>query len=134
MRSRLTTITAGILIALLAAGALAAGLGAQHSSADGVTVTVTPQNISREAKSWEFKIVLETHSTDLSDDLTKSAALIDERVIRYVPTGWEGAGPGGHHRTGVLRFKPISPQPQAMELRITRTGEAVPRSFKWQLK
>ncbi len=134
MRSRLTTITAGMLIALLAASALAAGLGVQHSSVDGVTVTVTPQNISREAKSWEFKIVLETHSTDLSDDLTKSAALIDEKGMRYVPTGWEGAGPGGHHRAGVLRFKPISPQPQAMELRITRTGEAVPRSFKWQLK
>jgi hypothetical protein len=47
---------------------------------------------------------------------------------------WDGAPPGGHHREGVLRFKPISPQPQAIELQFTRAGEGAPRSFRWQLK
>lgn len=50
------------------------------------------------------------------------------------PTAWDGDPLGGHHREGVLRFKPISPQPQAIELQFTRAGESAPRSFRWQLK
>ena len=30
--------------------------------------------------------------------------------------------PGGHHREGILRFKPVIPLPVAIELRITRSG------------
>ena len=41
---------------------------------------------------------------------------------------------GVTHREGVLRFKPISPRPQSIELQITRAGEDAPRSFRWQLK
>lgn len=40
----------------------------------------------------------------------------------------------GHHRKGVLRFVPIVPAPEMVELRIYRSGESGPRSFKWQLK
>ncbi len=53
---------------------------------------------------------------------------------RHAPVAWDGAGPGGHHREGVLRFKPASPRPQAVELRITRPGESAPRSFRWVLQ
>ena len=77
--------------------------------------------------------MLDTHSTDLSDDLTKSAVLVDGSGKRYMPVTWDGAGPGGHHREGVLRFKPISPRPQSLELQIARNGETAPRAFRWQL-
>lgn len=74
------------------------------------------------ANSWEFEVVLDTHSPGLSDDLTKAAALIDERGARHAPCARDGAAPSGHHREGVLRFKPISPRPQSLELQIQRPG------------
>jgi hypothetical protein len=127
-----------ILLCLLAAAAAfpaaAAELATQKSSDGGVTVSVTPQNLGASAKSWDFKIVLDTHSQDLSDDLTKSAVLLDGTGVQLAPVAWDGAAPGGHHREGILRFKPMTPQPGAIELRITRSGEANPRSFRWQLQ
>jgi hypothetical protein len=134
MRSRLTLFISGILVTLLAAGAFAAELATQRSSAGGVTVAVTPQNLVASAKSWDFKVVLDTHSGDLNDDLVKTVALLDDKGGRYVPVQWEGAGPGGHHREGALKFKPVSPTPATIELQIKRAGEANPRTFRWQLK
>jgi hypothetical protein len=112
----------------------ASHLATQTSSARSVTVKVTPQNVAGDAKTWSFAIVLDTHSAELNDDLVKSSALLDSAGGRFTPVAWDGAPPGGHHREGVLRFKPVSPQPQSIELQITRTGEDAPRSFRWQLK
>ena len=126
-----------LLIAFLLAAvspAQAAELDTQKSSDRGVTVAVTPQNLSGDARSWDFKIVLDTHSADLNDDLVKSSFLLDGAGGRLAPAAWDGAPPGGHHREGLLRFKPISPRPQSIELRITRAGEDAPRSFRWQLE
>lgn len=127
----------GVMACLAAAVSLpaaAADPGVQKSVDRGVTVTITPQNLSREAPSWDFKIVLDSHSQDLSDDLVKSSVLLDGANGRYLPSAWDGAAPGGHHREGVLRFKPISPPPQSIELQITRNGEAAARPFRWQIQ
>ena len=109
-------------------------LATQTVSARGVTIKVTPRNLASNAGSWEFAIVLDTHSAELNDDLVKSSSLLDGAAGRLAAVGWDGAPPGGHHREGVLRFKPVSPQPQSIELQITRAGEDAPRSFRWQLK
>lgn len=122
-----------LALAIASVPAAAAGLDTQKSTERRVTVAVTPQSLADGAASWDFKIVLDTHSADLSDDLVKSATLVDNSGNRHAPAAWEGAGPGGHHREGVLRFKPISPRPQSVELQITRSGEAAPRVFRWQL-
>lgn len=122
-----------VLSALFAMNA-AAQLATQKDSANGVTVAVTPAIIAADAKVWEFKVVLDTHSQDLSDDLTRSAVLTDGKGNEFKPVGWEGAAPGGHHRAGVLKFDAIVPQPQAVELRIERPGEAKARSFRWNIK
>jgi len=124
------------LSAALAASSEAANpnLPAQTSSARGVTIKVTPKNLASNAGSWEFAVVLDTHSADLNDDLVKSSLLLDRAGGAFAPVAWDGAPPGGHHREGVLRFKPISPRPQAIELQISRAGEDAPRSFRWQLK
>jgi hypothetical protein len=122
-----------LALAIAALPAAAAGLDTQKNTERSVTVAVTPQSLADGAASWDFKIVLDTHSADLSDDLVKSAILIDTSGNRHAPAAWEGAGPGGHHREGVLRFKPISPRPRSVELQITRSGEAAPRVFRWQL-
>jgi hypothetical protein len=109
-------------------------LATQTSSAGGVTIKVTPKNMERGAAMWDFTIVLDTHSVSLSDDLVKSSLLLDGAGGQYTPFAWDGAPPDGHHRQGVLRFKPITPQPQAIELQITRPGETAPRSLRWQLQ
>jgi hypothetical protein len=129
-----STVAACLLVAAATLPAPATELAAQESSDRGVTVGVTPQNLSADAKTWDFKIVLDTHSVDLSGDLAKSALLLDGADGKYAPIAWEGAGPGGHHREGVLKFNAISPQPKAIELQIQRPGEAKPRSFRWDLE
>lgn len=134
MRSLKSALAAFLFAAAAVSTAAAAELTTQKSTDRGVTVAVTPHNLAADAKTWDFKIVLDTHSADLSDDLVKSALLLDGTGGKYAPINWDGAGPGGHHREGVLRFKPVSPLPQAIELLIARPGESAPRSFRWQLK
>ena len=125
---------ASVITAMSLAPAAAAEWATQKNSQSGVTVDVTPADLSAGAETWDFKLVLDTHSQDLNDDLTKTAVLLDPSANAYVPVAWEGAGPGAHHREGVLRFKPIVPRPASVELRIQRVGETKPRSFRWPLQ
>lgn len=116
-----------------ASNAAEIGYAPQISNERGVKVTATLQNLLSEAKTWGFEVILETHTQDLSDDLAKSSVLIADGK-QYLPLGWEGAPPKGHHRKGLLRFKVIAPPPRSMELQIRLAGDASPRSFKWLLK
>jgi len=119
---------------IIAAGnAAELGYAPQISNERGIKVTVTRQNIVGEAKTWDFQVTLETHTQDLNDDLAKSSLLIADGK-QYLPLGWEGAPPGGHHRKGLLRFKAIATQQRSMELQIRLAGDPSPRSFKWLLK
>jgi hypothetical protein len=105
----------------------------QVSNERGIKVTATPQEIGDEAKTWDFRVVLETHTRDLSDDVAKAAVLVADGR-QYPPVGWEGAAPGGHHRKGLLRFKAIAPRPASVELQIRLSGDQSPRGFRWSLK
>jgi len=130
----LTVLLAASVLAVTPVAASAATLVQQTSSDRGVTVRATPRDLSPKAKIWEFEIVLETHSQDLSDDLKAVSWIIGEGGGRMAPTAWEGDPPGGHHRKGVLRFTSMAPLPEIVELRIMRPGEGSPRSFRWQTK
>lgn len=121
-------------VGVASAGVSAADLKQQSSSEWGVTVRAIPRDLSPAAKVWEFDIVLETHSQELSDDLKTTATLVGDGGGKQVPTAWEGDPPGGHHRKGVLRFSPMKPPPQTIELVILRPGESAPRTFRWQTK
>jgi hypothetical protein len=109
------------------------GYAPQMSNERGIKVTVALQDVPAEAQTWDFRVVLETHTRDLSDDLAKAAVLVADGR-QYMPVGWEGAAPGGHHRKGLLRFKAIDPRPASVELQIRLSGDASPRSFRWLLK
>ena len=100
-----------------------------------MTVEVTPQNLAASAKSWDFKVALDTHSGELNDDLVKTTTLIDDKGGRHVPVKWEGAGPGGHHREGTLKFNAdlTATRPRS-SCTFARPGKRAPRSFRWQLK
>jgi len=118
---------------LLAVYAFAAGnLPPQTSIQSGVTVKLTPGSLA--GAEWEFEVVFDTHSGELKDDLLTAAVLVADGRTPSSPTGWQGDGPGGHHRKGVLRFKPPAASPASIELRLQRPGEAAPRVFRWQLR
>ena len=106
---------------------------AQSSSERGVTVKVTPKAIAPDNPRWEFRVVLDTHSGDLGDDLVKTATLVTSDGRELKPVAWTGAGPGGHHREGVLEFAVPAPWPSAIELKLERAGESAARVFRWQL-
>jgi hypothetical protein len=106
---------------------------AQTSRDGGVTVKVTPKNLARGAPTWDFEVVLDTHSADLSQDLAKTAVLIDGRGREHAPIAWTGAPPGGHHREGVLSFKPLAAEADSVTLQIRDVGGVAQRSFRWQL-
>lgn len=105
----------------------------QTSDERGIKVNVLLQYIPAEAKTWDFEVTLGSHTQALNDDLTKSAVLIADGT-KYLPLGWEGSPPGGHHRKGLLRFKVVAPQPPLIELQIRLAGDTSPRTFKWMLK
>lgn len=142
MRTRLTLAPSRLILAVLVAGtvlvaapltaqaqAAATAMALQTSSDRGVTVKVTPKSTGSR---WEFSVVLDTHSAELSDDLTQSATLTTGDGRTFKPVGWSGAAPGGHHRQGVLAFEVPAPRPSAIELSIMRPGESAPRTFRWQ--
>ncbi len=97
----------------------------------GVTIAVTPVDLSAQPGGWKFDIVMNTHSVALDQDLTKSAILIDDQGKEYKPISWDGPV-GGHHREGTLAFNPIALPSRSIELKITGIADAV-RVFTWQL-
>jgi hypothetical protein len=109
-------------------------LAPQISRDGNVTVTVTPRNIAPGASSWDFEVILETHTQPLDQDMTRIAVLIDTNGKSHVPVAWEGSPPGGHHRRGLLRFRPLARDTVAMELRIQGIGGVGARVFRWQLR
>ncbi|MEZ5603237.1 MAG: hypothetical protein R3E41_03260 [Burkholderiaceae bacterium] len=104
----------------------------QTSSQGGVNVKVTPKPPAPGATRWDFAIVLDTHSQELADDLTQTATLVTDDGRQLKPSGWTGAGPGGHHREGVLSFPAPDPVPGGFELRLSRPGESAVRVLRWK--
>ncbi len=99
-----------------------------------VTVKATPIEFGANIQTWKFQIVFDTHSGSLDDDLLQIAVLADTAGNEYRPIAWEGPGPGGHHREGVLIFNAISPTPSVVELKIRSVGGVPERSFSWSIK
>lgn len=99
-----------------------------------VSITVTPLELSPEVKEWKFKVVLDTHSGNLDQDLQKSVSLADDGGNISQPLAWEGAAPGGHHRVGTIVFAAIEPSPDRVELLFRNIGDIPERSFKWEMK
>lgn len=127
------THDSGMAGIIAASNAVELGYAPQISNEREIKVTATLQKIPNEAKTWDFEVVMETHTKALNDDMVKSSVLIAGGK-QYLPLSWEGAPPGGHHRKGKLHFKAAAPPPAAMELQIRLAEDPSPRSFKWLLK
>lgn len=99
------------------------------NEAGGITVSVTPRMLEA---SWDFEITLDTHSGELTHDITALSVLRDEKGNMYKPISWEGNPSSGHHREGILRFHPINPTPQTITLEIRDVGTKL-REFRWEI-
>ena len=81
-----------------------------------------------------FDVTMNTHSVELVDDLTRSAILRDDAGKEYAPIAWEGAGPGGHHREGKLKFAAFKTKHKFVELVVKNMAQVSERAFRWELK
>lgn len=99
-----------------------------------VAITTTPVELSSNAPIWKFDISFDTHSGSLDDDPLTVITLSDDTGNEYQPTAWEGPGPGGHHREGILLFTAIRPMPAYVQLNIKNVGGIPERSLQWNLQ
>lgn len=107
------------------------GVLAQTDEQNSVTVTVTPSIVAGAAE-WRFRVVMDTHSVELNDDVAHAATLTDDEGTPYQIIGWEGAPVGGHHREGDLVFRGGAVVPETLTLTLESIGGAT-RRFSWQL-
>ncbi len=105
-----------------------AALPTQTLTAGDVEVIVTPTRLDDSGAT--FSIVLDTHSGDLSVDLTTSG-ILDVGGTEWTVERWTGDGPGGHHREGELGFTAKGPAKGTASLTIAGLPEPVEAT--WEL-
>lgn len=97
-----------------------------------VLIEVTPK-ILENGKDPQFQIALNTHSVDLSFDISKIAVLVDDKGNNYTDSNWNGSDPGGHHRNGILTFSKSLIDTKYIELIIKDVGGVAERKFRWSI-
>jgi hypothetical protein len=107
------------------------GLSPQSDNAGQVTIEVTPLTLSDDV--WEFNVALNTHSVDLGFDLTEVGALRCDQGQEFEATAWDGSGPGGHHRSGVLKFAALDHPTSFVEVVIRDVAKVPERVFRWDV-
>jgi hypothetical protein len=121
------------VVAPLMASAQSKSLPMRENNEGQVRASVTPQNLSKTADAWRFEVRFNTHVTPITQDMVAVASLSDGKGVGEKPTAWEGDPPGGHHRRGVLVFKPMNPMPATITLHIRQVGGVPDRAFTWNL-
>ena len=126
----LFTIAVGVSFAALAQ---TVSLPTKENKEGPVRVSVTPQSLSKAADAWRFEVRFNTHVMELTEDIVAVASLSDGKSALERPTAWDGDPPGGHHRKGVLVFKPLDRMPETITLHIREVGGIADRAFTWNL-
>jgi hypothetical protein len=113
--------------------AWAAAMQPQTVEAANVTVKVTPLTL-KQGEPPVFDIAMDTHSVDLAGDMLKTVVLRDDTGKEYAPSTWDGAGPGGHHREGKIKFAPVTTTPKSLTLVVKNLAGVPERAFKWDVE
>ena len=110
------------------------GYGTRERSEENVTVSVTPQTLTGNAKP-SFYIEFETHSVELDFDVSAITTLVDDRENSFGQATWEGSPPGGHHRKGTLSFaNNLSKSTKNVTLTFKDISNVPARIFTWKVK
>lgn len=97
------------------------------SDQNGMTVAVTPkQNADG---SWDFAVTIDNHVVNVTQDMVAVSSLTDTAGQIVKPQAWTGDPPGGHHRSGMLKFGPQSSSPASLTIR--ELGGVPARTFTW---
>jgi hypothetical protein len=96
-------------------------------------VEVTPLNLAGSSTTLEFEVAFNTHSVDLGFDPAALSVLRDGQGRDYPATAWEGDAPGGHHRSGTLRFEVPNAPADSVEVIIRDVAGVPERVFHWDL-
>jgi hypothetical protein len=104
-----------------------------------VVVEVTPLNLGTPTDTLEFDIAMNTHSVDLSMNLTTISTLITDTGITLQAITWDAPNGGGHHVDGKLIFPATKDGKSILEgaTKLTLTIlnlDAPSRVFEWNLK
>ena len=105
-----------------------AGLETRNAQIGELEITVTPTQLDDQGAA--FTLVFDTHTGAPTIDVAANAALAVDGTAWTSPV-WSGDGPGGHHRSGALRFTPAGPA--RGEVRLSISGLAQPLALSWQL-
>jgi hypothetical protein len=105
----------------------------QSNDEKAVTVEVTPLNLPQGGSSLDFEVVFNTHSVDLGFDPVAISVLRDDAGQEYPALEWQGDGPGGHHRSGTLRFKVPNAASDSVAVVIRDVADVPERVFRWNL-
>jgi hypothetical protein len=111
----------------------APGFATQSNGERAVSVDVTPINLGTGSATLDFEVAFNTHSVNLSFDPAAISVLRDSAGREYPAVAWEGSGPGGHHRSGVLRFPPPEQATKFIEVVIRGVAGVPERVFHWDL-
>jgi hypothetical protein len=128
-------VVAGVIVAQLGSGSSATsadqpGTSLPTRTVDAGAVTVKIQPRQFDASGATFKMVFDTHSVELDQDLNRQVRLV-VGGIDWPTEGWSGDGPSGHHREGDLRFAAAGPAIGAATLTIDGLPAAV--TATWDL-
>jgi len=81
-----------------------------------------------------FEVRMNTHSETLGEDMVAVSSLKDNAGRVYQASTWEGSGPGGHHRKGVLEFPKIDDNTESITLTIRKVAKVPERTFEWSVE
>jgi hypothetical protein len=103
-----------------------------------IVIEITPLNLDTPTDTFEFDVVLTTHSIDLSMDLATLSTLTTDTGVSVDASLWD-APLGGHHVEGKLIFPATKDGKFILEgaTKLTLTilnVDAPTRIFDWELK
>ena len=105
-----------------------ASFAVRTAAAGPVTVRIQPRRV--DSSGAEFTVTFDTHSLDLNTDVAARAHLTVGGSDWTSPS-WSGDGPGGHHRSGTLRFAGTGPPTGTVTLHLS--GLPAPVTASWSV-
>lgn len=112
------------------AGGASAGSTFETRTEDAGEVTVEATLVQLGDTGAVAEVVFDTHAVELDLDVAAGATLTVGGVA-WPTGGWDGDGPGGHHREGELRFSAAG-QAEGDAV-LTLAGLSEPLTFRWPL-
>lgn len=104
-------------------------LSPRRDGAGRVVIDIIPLTLSDDI--WEFEVAFNTHSVNLGFDVMEISVLRCNQGQEYTPAAWDGSGPGGHHRSGVLKFAALDHPTSFVEIVIRNVAGVPERVFHW---